>query len=75
MDQPVVDPHFDQAAAGPPQVAPHFGTEFWKADRAEVDRLVARCTTEPTEGSLAAEAANALRLPDAWQGDENIFSA
>eukprot|EP00435_Cladocopium_sp_Y103_P027020 s1203_g6.t1 len=46
----VKDPHFDREVAGAPQVEPHFGTEYWRADKAEVDRL--------------AEAGRYLRLPD-----------
>eukprot|EP00913_Durusdinium_trenchii_P030577 g28637.t4 len=63
-ERAVGDPHFDLEAAGPPSREPHFGTEFWKASDAEVQRLVACCQQVELGAGLAAEAVRYLRLPD-----------
>ncbi|CAJ1457602.1 unnamed protein product, partial [Effrenium voratum] len=58
----VKDPCFDLEAAGPPQRAAYFGTEYWRAEKEEVLTLLERW--QGTCSGLAADAAAYLRLPD-----------
>jgi len=59
------DPHFDLESVGPPSVEPHFGTEYWEASQEEVGRLITDWKAcPPPTSSLAADAKDALRLPD-----------
>lgn len=55
---------FDPEKAGPPQIEPHFGTEFWAASREELGSLLARWSSPPLPGSRAAGTEAKLRFPD-----------
>jgi len=63
----VKDPTF--SAEAEPLVEPNFGTEYWPAEKKELDELLARWKTQPTSGPLAT-AKTDLRLPD-----RNIYVA